>query len=265
MPPNYAEQIIDRLPLSDREVKWLRRLHNCEFPKKEFTIAGYAIRWLETSEIENFGAGAEICKDFFPEEVLDSLARAGGWFLEKTTEAITGDHEYSDIDWDAHFDPKPPSRVENYVSRPIVINSNVVLGGGPTIAAGVTRDSSEILSQDYLTPLLILSLYNDRFFEITSVFLAEPGWQTYWLYRNEKNPRFGEPAPYQVSDWSKFEYFIQKCEAALPGALRWQRLRDAIRRYLRATFPNARPIPGWVEFREVRSKALALIANPEPI
>src|SRR5271166_185074 len=112
------------------------------------------------------------------------------------------------------------------------------IAAGRAVPAEASTSGSGLEQIDRLkATILILSLYNDNFFDVPAVVVIHPGWRIDWIKRTEKT---SEPK-YQVTEkeWSRFERFLRAAERAIcsiPGLDLYPRFYVAAERYLRATF-----------------------------
>ena len=85
--------------------------------------------------------------------------------------------------------------------------------------------------------ILILSLYNDSFFDVPAAVVIDSGWRIDWLKRARE--RTGPEYKITEEEWPKFELFVRAAERAIrfiPGLDSYPRFSIAAERYLRATF-----------------------------
>lgn len=113
------------------------------------------------------------------------------------------------------------------------------IAAGRHVGAGVSTsvNGHDEQADRLKVAILILSLYNDNFFDVPEVLVADPGWRIDWIKRER---RTAEPR-YQVmkEEWPRFQKFLAMAEYAIcqiPGLDSWPRFSVAAERYLRATF-----------------------------
>jgi hypothetical protein len=252
----YWEQVADRIPWTDREIRYLRLLDGCQFARDRFEIGGYSVVRMSESELESLGPPKAACDDFYPDESLDRDRLSRLWFIQDINNQGTGYlHEESS-----------PGRVSR-PSRLRVGNAQPIID--KEFAAGIktygppesTKQSEnwEVEFSSHLKPIFVLSLFDDAFFEIPLVLVSEPGWRIIHV----SSAPFGRAKKYVVSDdvWPKFEAFIHLLEPALEKIQwqwdfvngrkelqAWSWITIAALHYLRATFAFGKELPGWVPY-----------------
>ncbi len=141
------------------------------------------------------------------------------------------------------------------------------------VAAGfIVGKVAPPVSSGYLEALLLLSLYNPEFFEITKILVCERGWRRIWFHsmipradRRLIAGRAGLARPtYQVGSekWSDFERYLTLANVGLKHAKASKKARPMIvatRRYLQATFARGDVFPEW----ETKSMAIEHPASYE--
>ncbi len=235
-PEPFWQKIVDRIPFRERDVKHLRLLEGCRFPKDRFSIAGHSVIRMSAAELAALGPEPRAAREFYPEEFLARRWLTERWFLEKGSLESTG-----------------------YVSdreSPLGLDlSNIKIRARPKeIAAGVRSQpkapkrngdymSDELELPDYVAPVLILSLYDASFFEIPLSLVCEPGWrvlQSQLNFAPFENSISLRAAEYEVQPdaWANFERFVRTCESGLKYIRTFwsRRFVTAARHYLRATF-----------------------------
>ncbi|MGH7781948.1 MAG: hypothetical protein ACREQR_19185 [Candidatus Binataceae bacterium] len=265
-PELYWQKIVDRLPFREREVRRLRLLEGCRFPRDRFSIAGHTVVRMPGHELGALGPEPRAAREFYPEEFLAQPWLTKRWFLEKASLESTGyvsDGESSldlsnfktvaapkEIAAGVPASPKAPKRDRDYEELP---------------------DCEELPVElpDYVAPVLILSLYDASFFEIPLSLVCEPGWRVLQSKLNfapfETNSIASRAADYEVRPdaWASFESFVRTCENGLKYIrLFWsRRFVTAARHYLRATFAKEDIWYHWdtswlsVDYPEVSGRA----------
>ena len=261
-PEPFWQKIVDRIPFREREVKHLRLLEGCRFPKDRFSIAGHSVVRMSDRELAALGPEPRAAWEFYPEEFLARRWLTERWFLEKGS-----------LEWTGYVSDREASLGLDL--------SNIEIRERPKeIAAGVTslrktsrrdRDymSNELELPDYVAPVLILSLYDASFFEIPLSLVCEPGWRVLQSKLNfapfETNSISLRAAKYEVRPdaWENFERFVRTCESGLKYIRTFwsRRFVTAARHYLRATFAKEDVWYHWdtswlsVEYPEVSGRS----------
>lgn len=237
------------MPAKDRTITTLYLLDGCEFARDHFDIAGVAVVRMSPEELERLGPAAPICDDFFPDESIDSKRLSKHWFV-KIEEARWTAYDYEH--WDDLFEQMV---AQGDLIETAQYNVSKIMRGEPTagptsppeVASGVTAGKVAAPSlTDFQRALLLLSLYDREFFEITKIFVCDPGW-TRILYRSAP-PRTKSAYRVTESKWSAFENFLTLGNRALQNATKSKNdrpLMTALRRYLQATFATGDVFPQW--------------------
>jgi hypothetical protein len=228
---DIQQRIVDRAPVLDREVVYLRWLEGCSFARDRFDVCGYSIVRMSAADAEALGA------DSWQEKII--LKLEGHWALQEVARSRSG---CVDI-----FQTAPTHEEAGRGSKRATKHT------GQT---GIPLDS-------YLFPLLAIALYSHEGFDIPYVQLAEPGWPLRTLV---SSPVHRQTHKVDEASWTKFEAFVKICEKALqrcecwatklPGAAArrlgltwiplWRPIGIAVRHYLRSTFNSGQVLPGWV-------------------
>ena len=139
------ELVIDRAPVLERDVVYLRPLEGCHFARDRFDLCGFSIVRLSATEVEALGERSVergIVLRLTKPWVLRELVRSRSGCVDISLTGPTGD----------------------------LSDQGSKLSAKRAAPARITLDN-------YLFPLLALTLYSDERFEIPSVLLSEPGWR----------------------------------------------------------------------------------------
>jgi Apea-like HEPN len=268
----YYCAIRDRIPAKVRTIVRLYLLDGCDFSRERFEVAGIPVVRMSPSEIEELGPAAAVCSDFFPNEAINSDHFSKQWFL-KVEEGLWTAYDYER--WDATVDkqrarealiaafhdrgawPKRITLAEVAALRPTRRHS----AGSREVAAGQWTAAQLGLPTlpRYLDAILLLSLYNREFFEITKILVCEPNWRRIWFRSTIPRVRLAEssrvrssvrPSRYSVDEthWSAFESYVTLGSAALRNVKASKEARAFIiasHRYLQATFATGDVFPQW--------------------
>ena len=265
----YYRAIRDRIPAKLRTVVRLYLLDGCDFSRERFEVAGIPVVRMSPSEIEELGPSAAVCRDFFPNESINTERFSKQWFLRVEGDLWTA---YDYDRWDPTADkqraqeglidaihdrrawPKHPTL--DLLKAPPDVRRPREVAAGQWAAAQVGPPTLP----RYLDAVLLLSLYDRQFFEITKIFVCEPSWRRIWFrstFPRKASVEPGEsslglpvrPPRYSVDEahWSHFEEYVALGSAALRNvkASKGRAFIIASRRYLQATFATGDVFPQW--------------------
>jgi hypothetical protein len=242
-------------------------------------------------ELRSLCPPSHIAERFFPEENLDAESYSRFWFLRRQDEIRSGyvGHQR----WSEKKATQPESAADKLLREQvdeIIGKDDDLPDPSPTQPPDPSSSSEEFPergprlkylrdqeiargiyihpelpverrhwfgeSDEPAVPLLILSLYSNKFFNIPLAFIAESGWRLSWIKRGRPHgDQSGRPYLYRSSEsqfqisekqWKGFEEFARSIESGL-AALRLWRASDAgfadkfhlaAERYFRATFAN---------------------------
>lgn len=254
----YYSVIAERIPAKNRAITKLYLLDGCEFARDRFDVAGIPVTRMSALELRELGPALAVSNDFFPNESIDSERFSKQWFLRVEEDVWTA---YDYAQW-AHsiddFDPSEGMDGVNEISdRPPGVEAR--RARPREVAAGFTVGKvASRVSFGYLDALLLLSLYNPEFFEITKILVCERGWRRIWfrsmIPRADRRliaGRAGEARlTYHVGSkkWSDFERYLDVANTGLKNAKASKEARPLIvatRRYLQATFARGNVFPEW--------------------
>jgi Apea-like HEPN len=246
---SYYSAIKDRIPEKSRTLTKLYLLDGCEFPRDQFDIAAVQVVKMSRAELESLGPSPAVCKDFFPNEKIDARRLCNHWFLKIQEDELTG-YEY-----------------DRWLSSGDAVLVELPGIGVQEIAAGYASASKlrPPAPRKYLDTLMILSLYQAAFFEITKIIVCEPGWRRVWFRSTTpRSARVAESYSVSMAKWSSFESHIDLCSRGLQNARASRDPRPLItscRRYLQATFATGDIFPQW----ETKSMAIEHPRSPEAL
>lgn len=266
-PKLYWEKIADRVPFASRKIRHFRVLDGCRFARERFDIDGYSIVRPSAEEIEALGPSPEVSHDFYRDEILDSQL-AKSWMLAISSEQPTGYlNTWGSRSAETGFLPSSfeicdVTEIAAGISESTAPRSSTSKQAGqlsPWHLSLIKGPRIPVLPNDYLRPILVLSLYDHRFFQVPLAFISEAGWKIIKFVDPSYRPSRWRPT-YEVEEsaWSRFEMFIKTLETAFlkldflaaRGAKEGEEVSRRIvlgtKHYLKATFAAREIFPGWM-------------------
>jgi hypothetical protein len=292
-PEEYFQRIADRVQYGCRQFSRFWLLDGCSFPRDSFELAGFSVVKPSTQELISLGPAPHIAERFFPDENLDAESYSRFWFLKRQDDIRSG--YVSHQRWSEKKATQPESAADKLLREQldeIVGKDDNLADPSPTQAPDRSPSSEEfperVLKLKYLraeeiargtyihpelavgrrhwfgeadgpaVPLLILSLYSHKFFDVPSAFIAESGWRLWWIKRGRPHgDQSGRPylyrssqSQFQISEnqWERFEEFARLAASGLAALRLWRgddagfanKFHLAAERYFRATFATAR-------------------------
>ncbi len=263
---SFYAVIRDRIPAKERTVTKLYLLDGCEFSRGQFEVAGIPVVQMSAAELEQLGPSPAVCRDFFPNESIDSERFSKQWFLRVHEDVWIG-YEYQRWEdtlaqWQSQHEAL--ARVGNFLEKSLPGKTPHVSASPEEVAAGymaAAKVAAPVLPK-YFDVVLLLSLYKPKFFEITKILLCEAGWRRIWFRSTIPRVRtyrfFGKnhmrsavrPSTYRIDEakWPAFEAYLTLASLGLRNAKASQNTRPLIiasRRYLQGTFATGDVFPQW--------------------